>query len=174
MLDILILFVSQGQTPSAAGNFSLIEAAIAFVFSWVVLMPIGVIIGGKLLSNLLPLPVATGQFLRIPIPPLLDIRATGQEVVLGFAGFIVTLLAMGVAAGSRAHTFFSAHFGVDPGHFNSLCVLSSFTVVTWALVLFLVVLLVAKLRRKGGVEREHERLITELSKPEGGADARRV
>src|SRR5688500_8373310 len=121
------------DNPSAA--YDHLEKAIKFIFSWVVLMPISVIIGGKLLAQVLKLNVRSTQLFKITIPRLFIIQATDSEVIMGFTGFIITLVLIAVPAGPTAYAMFVKQFGVDPGHFNSLCVLSSFATVMWTFAL---------------------------------------
>ena len=76
--------------------------ALKFIFSWVVLMPIAVIITGKLLAQTLKLPVRSKQFFRIHVPLVFTLQADNDEVVLGFVGFIFNLLVIGVLFGESA------------------------------------------------------------------------
>ncbi|HEX8696444.1 MAG TPA: hypothetical protein VF746_28755 [Longimicrobium sp.] len=114
-----------------------IEGILRFVFSGLVLMAISVILSGKFLAQRIKLPVRSSQLFQIPLPGILKIGATDDEVILGFTGLIITLLATGSLFGKRAHVFFSNNFGIDPGQFNSLCILSAFLAVIWSFVLFL-------------------------------------
>ena len=151
------------DNPSAA--YDQLEKAIKFIFSWVVLMPIAVIIGGKLLAQVLKLNVRSTQLFRIAIPRMFEIKATDSEVIMGFTGFIITLVFIAVPAGPKAYNLFRTQFGVDPGHFNSLCVLSSFATVIWTFALYLLLLLTGKLREAtpDPIATEHEELIDRLS-----------
>jgi hypothetical protein len=108
------------------------------IFSWVVLMPIAVIISGVLLSKPFRLQVEAEQQFRLPIPTIFKLQATGGEVILGFAGFIITLLPVSLIGGQAMYAFFRLQFGIDPGQFNSLCILSSFITVAWSVVLWLI------------------------------------
>lgn len=117
-------------------NLDWIEVIIRFVFSWIILMPISVIITGKLLAKPIKFSVTSKQVFQIPLR-ILIIQATGGEVVLGFTGFIITLFILGVADGPDAYALVKTNFGIDPGQFNSLCMLSSFITVAWSFALFL-------------------------------------
>lgn len=108
------------------------------IFSWIVLMPIAVIISGIFLSKPFKLQVDSEQKFRIPIPRIFHLQATGGEVILGFAGFIITLLPVSLIGGQSVYAFFRVQFGIDPGQFNSLCILSSFITVVWAVLLWLI------------------------------------
>jgi hypothetical protein len=157
--------------PPVDSSMEWLEVALSFIFSVVMISPLGVIIGGKFLAPILPLTIGSAQLFRIRVPMLLDIQATNQEVILGFAGYMATLFFMGVFAGVEAHIFFREHFGVDPGHFNSLCALSGFGVVIWSLLLFVLVLVLSKARQVASdpVRREHEQLVNDIRKrAEGG------
>jgi hypothetical protein len=136
------------------------------IFSWAILMPIAVIISGQFLSQPFKLPVDSNQSFGVPIPKILNLKAIGGEAVLGFASFIITLLATALIGGKGAYLMFVNRFGVDPGHFNSLCVLSSFLTVMWTFALWLLTLLVAKAHRQAPdpVTVKRDELINELSK----------
>jgi hypothetical protein len=108
------------------------------IFSWGVLMPIAVIVSGIFLSKPFRLQVESQQQFRIPIPKIFHLEATGGEVILGFAGFILTLVPLGLIGGQSIYNFFKVQFGIDPGQFNSLCVLSSFITVIWSVALWLI------------------------------------
>src|SRR5437588_11438677 len=109
--------------------------AFKIIFSWAILMPIAVIISGKILSQPLKLPVTTQQKFTVPIPRILHLQANDGEVILGFAGFFITLLVIALVGGTSAYTIFKTDFGIDPGHFNSICILSSFITVIWSMLL---------------------------------------
>lgn len=101
-------------------------------------MPIAVIISGIFLSKPFRLQVEAEQQFRIPIPKIFNLQATGGEVILGFAGFIMTLVPVALIGGKPIYAFFRVQFGIDPGQFNSLCILSSFITVMWSVVLWLI------------------------------------
>jgi hypothetical protein len=113
-----------------------LEIILKTLFSWFFLMPIAVIISGILLSKPFNLQIETDQRFRIPVPRIFNLEANNGEVVLGFAGFIITLVILGVTGGEYIYIFFRSHFGIDPGQFNSLCILSSFITVLWSSILW--------------------------------------
>jgi hypothetical protein len=129
-------------------------------------MPIAVIITGVLLSKAFDLKAESGdQEFKVGIPKVLKMRAIGDQAVFGFALFIIALLVLGLTAGKAAYTLFKRQFGIDPGQFDALCILSSFACVAVASV----ILLATNLTRRYSVKsarslvEEHERLITDLS-----------
>jgi hypothetical protein len=146
------------------------STAVKFIFSWVILMPIAVIITGKLLALILKLPVQSKQAFYIRVPPLLTLRADNEEVIWGFIGFFVTLVSMGVIFGKSAYALFKDRFGVDPGHFNALCVFSSLTAVVISVALYLLIRGLGRLPRDD-IAAEHERLIESLT-PRDGEDGK--
>lgn len=136
--------------------------AVKAIFSWIILMPIAVIVSGKLLAYRFKLGGASKQLFRIPIVGLFHIQADNDEVVLGFSGFLLTLFFSGGLAGHAIHRFFQYQFGIDPGQFNTLCVFSSFATVVWAFFLYL--LTSSRTGPLGDVVEEHTRLLDKVSK----------
>jgi hypothetical protein len=174
-------FFSQTRLVSSGGLFSafyltderlefLVEV-FKYIFSWAVLMPIAVIISGKLLALPFKVPVETDQRFVVPIPKILHLQANNGEVILGFAGFIITLVFIALAGGKPAYELFKSHFGIDPGHFNSLCILSSFLTVIWSVSLWLGNLVLSK-RRKDPAAAERDELILKLAEKLNSEDGK--
>jgi hypothetical protein len=136
------------------------------IFSWAVLMPIAVIISGKLLAQPLKISIDTDQYFAIPIPKILYLRANGGEVILGFAGFIITLVLTAIIGGQSAYIMFRDRFGIDPGQFNSLCIFSSFMTVIWSVLIWLLTFLLSKAKQSAPdpVAQERDELIIKLAK----------
>ena len=151
------------MTEQSAVSSDVLSKAISFVFSWLVLMPVAVIVSGKLLAQVLLLRGATKQLFRIHVPPVLDVSASDDEVILGFSSFIICLLLIGLPAGPIAYAILKTQFGIDPGHFNSLCVLSAFVNV---LITFAVTIIIGQIRRTPTDQTalEHERRIEEIAR----------
>lgn len=143
------------------------DQVIRSIFSWAVLMPISVIITGKFLAKPISFNVTTKQLFRLRFK-VLEIQATGSEVILGFAGFIISLLLMGIFAGRDIYELVKANFGIDPGHFNALCMLASFVTVTWSAFVFLLHLLInrSKLPTFVSDPSRYDSLIAKLSRKE--------
>ncbi len=139
------------------GTLTMIGEVLKFLFSWIVLLPIGVIVSGKLLAQRFRLPDNMPQQLKIQLRGVVLIQSNNGEVILGFAAFIITLLLIGVSAGRDAYEFFSSHFGIDPGFFNALCILSSFTAVLWSAAIYLI-----SAQPRPSETAEHEKLIDKL------------
>lgn len=141
------------------------EAAIKFIFSWVILLPIAIIVSGKFLTKPVSFSVNSKQLFKIEIG-ILTIQATDEEVILGFAGFIITLFASAMYSGKGVYELVKAGFGIDPGQFNSLCIFSSFSMVVWSCALLIITELAKHLfsgpRDKEMVERD--KLIEQLRK----------
>ena len=114
-----------------------IDPFIKSVFSWIILMPISVIVTGKLLSKPINFTVNSTQLFQIPLK-ILVVQATQGEVVLGFSGFIITLFGLAVFDGVGIYSIVKTNFGIDPGQFNSLCMFSSFATVVWSFAVFLI------------------------------------
>lgn len=113
-----------------------IKTSLEFIFSWLVLASISIISAGKLLAKSIPLTISDKQLFRIHLI-ILDIRATDQEVILGFSSFIATFFLAGVCEGPRIHCIITQNFGLQTEQFNSICVFSSFLTAFWSFILFL-------------------------------------
>jgi hypothetical protein len=136
-----------------------------WIFSWVILMPIAVIISGTLLAKRFRFDVASRQHFIIPIPKVLRMEATDEEVILGFAGFFITLVIIALSCGQGVYVLFRSQFGIDPGQFNSLCILSSFITVIWSVIIWLTDKARTALPDPSALERDE--LILRLGKDEG-------
>jgi hypothetical protein len=135
------------------------------LFSWAVLMPIAVIVSGKLLAKTIKFSADTEQSFKISIK-LLKIQATGGEVILGFAGFFITLFCFGTFGGKEIYELVKVNYGIDPGHFNSLCMFSSFTTVIWSSLVFLIYYLFSQSSASAFSpnDKEHTKLLENLAK----------
>lgn len=150
------------QAPSTDTAIALLEKVVKVIFSWVVLMPIGVIVSGHLLSQVFHLSQPNPkQFFRIPIPEFLEIRADGDSVILGFSGFLITFLILCTLAGRSIYAVVKTQFGIDPGHFNALCIFSSMATVLWSAVLYLI--LRSRIKDAQTLAQEHSRLIEQVT-----------
>ena len=140
-------------------------AVIKFIFSWVILLPIAIIVSGKFLTKSVNFAVNTKQLFKIEFG-ILKIQATDEEVILGFAGFIITLFVSGIYGGKDVYELVKGRFGIDPGQFNSLCIFSSFSMVVWSCFLFFITELArhffSEPREKEFIEQD--KLIEYLSK----------
>lgn len=108
------------------------------IFSWALVMPVAVILSGKFLAKVLFVSCRPMERLRIHVPRIFFLEATGTELVLGMTGFIVFFFAAGLCAGPQVHALFLRNFGIDPGRWNALCVFSSLStlslsVLGWAI-----------------------------------------
>lgn len=143
-----------------------IEQAVKFIFSWVILMPIAVIVGGKFLSQVLPQFTGAKQLLRIAVKGIMEVAATDNEVIYGFGGFILTLFIVSVYGGNEVYPLVKSKFGIDPGHFNSLCVFCSFANVVWSFGIFIMNTIFVRIYRliKGDTSAERDRLLDQIAK----------
>jgi hypothetical protein len=161
-------------TPSAAEpGLSLgqntIGAVLEFVFSWMVLLAIGVIVTGKLLTQRFRPDVGAGQLFRIPLKGLFTIEATGPEVILGFTWYLICLLSLGTVVGRDVQTWVKAHFGIDPGQFNALGFMSSLLSVTTSFIVYLLFGAPQHLGRDSALA-EHDKVVNELTRKHTGQD----
>lgn len=138
IFNLLVMHRLDDKGAIPDGYLDNLSVIFKWIFSWFVLMPIAVIISGTLLAKPLRLHVASRQRFVIPIPKILHLEAKNGEVILGFAGFIITLVIMALVCGQNVYLLFRSQFGIDPGQFNSLCILSSFITVIWAVVIWLI------------------------------------
>jgi hypothetical protein len=126
--------------PEQTDGFSIeqIIEVVEVIFSWVILMPIAVIISGKLVAETTVRSSKEDDFLSINLL-FFRIRATGDEVMWGFAVFILVMGSTVGFGGPAAYDFFKLNTGLDIGHWNSLCVIAAFFSVIVSLALWLVV-----------------------------------
>lgn len=118
-------------------QFSELSELVKGVFSWVILLPISVIVSGKLLAQPIALSVVSEQLFKINLK-ILKIQSTGNEVILGFAGFIITTFILGVFAGQKVYALVKINFGIDPGQFQSICFFGAFLTVLWTAIFFVI------------------------------------
>lgn len=97
-----------------------------FIFTWVFLMPISVVVSGKLLTHRLAVRGGSGQSFVLSVGKRVKIQAKNEEVILGFFAFIAILFVSGLAFGPVIYSKFVNQFGLDLGQFNTLLVFSSF------------------------------------------------
>jgi hypothetical protein len=112
-----------------------IQQILKFVFSGLVLGYIAIIVTGKLLAHAFPGRRMTGQWLRLPLY-IVNINAENEEVILGMAGFITTLVLVALLGGEVFYAFFVRRIGFDLGQFNTLCTASAFFSVIWSAVIY--------------------------------------
>lgn len=157
--------VSAFLFPTTDQVIDAVVPILKLIFSWIVLMPVAVIVSGQFLGQPLKMQLDKDQRFVIPLR-IFRLEAINSQVTLGFAGFIITLLAIGFSGGLRAYIMFRNQFGIDPGQFNSLCILSSFVTVMWSSALWLIVLLINKVKRASPdpVSQKRDELINELWK----------
>jgi hypothetical protein len=161
---VAALFDASPEKENFTDPTEVLTSSVKLVFSWIILMPISVIVSGKLITQLLRIPGQRGQSFQIKIPLLINLRAQNDEVILGITLFIVTLATTGLVAGKAVYQVFSAGFGIDPGQFNALCIFSSFISVLLSSFLLVLTRLTGVLRRKSDpVLREYDKRIDELA-----------
>ncbi|EGR0399142.1 hypothetical protein [Vibrio parahaemolyticus] len=147
------------------GYLEWISVIIKFIFSWLILMPIAVIVTGKLLSKPINFGSDSKQVLKIPLK-IFQIEANGGEVILGFACLIIILFLVAVIGGSDIYTLVKTNFGIDPGHFHSICFFSSLVSVIFSALLFIVHYLFTSVWKTSFVDdsKKYEATIEALAK----------
>lgn len=142
-----------------------LKGTVETIFSWVILLPIAVIISGKILAKVVEFQVDSEQVFKIPIK-ILNIEAKNGEVILGFTGFIITLTGLAIVYGQNIYLIVKTNFGIDPGQFNALCMFSSFSTVIWSTLIFFISKLFYKYnpdKQLSNILKEHELLINKLA-----------
>jgi hypothetical protein len=151
---------------SMLDQVNIIQTFILFIFSWIIIMPTAVILSGKLLAPRLKLPAWSEQTFDIKIPPIgptmYRVNANNGEVVVGLSSFLLCLLILAMTAGPAAYEKFRINFGIDPGHFNSLCVFSSLIQISCCFIIFIAGSLPFFVTDKAVTERD--RIISNLAK----------
>jgi hypothetical protein len=89
---------------------------LSFIFSWILMLPIGVIISGIFLGALVPVRTAVGTRFVIPLL-ILKIEATGGEVVIGFYAYLLTFALVFVFGGADLYQYIKVHSSLDPRPF---------------------------------------------------------
>jgi hypothetical protein len=124
------------STDSVTTALDVSKEVLGFVFSWIVLLGIGVIVSGKLAGQHFILGFSDEDSFSINVVAF-RIRARGDEVSLGFLFFFLCLGLVVIFGGADAYTYFKSHAGIDIGHWNSICVISSFLSIVVAVVLWI-------------------------------------
>lgn len=116
-----------------------LSVVIKYLFSWLILMPVAVIVSGKLLIKAVRFSTETKQVLKINLK-IFVVEANGGEVILGFTGLLMTFFFVALFGGKNVYEIVKSDFGVDPGQFHAICFFSSMMTVIWSAVIFLLFL----------------------------------
>jgi hypothetical protein len=95
------------STPSSL-SAQLVDLLVV-VLSAVVISGINIIVSGHILGSILSLRPEGEYYIRIPLPPVLDMRIRGSSVVAGFSAFAISLLAVAAFWIDAAKSMFIAH-----------------------------------------------------------------
>jgi len=158
------------EQPSSWLNQDAVTQVIRFIFSWVILLAIGVIVSGKLLSQRLKLRAGSGQLFRIPIKGVFRIEATGAEVVLGFTFYLLSVLVLGATWGANLQPWVKSHYGIDPGQFDAIGFMSSLMSVAVSFIVYLFSAIPVSVFGKGSV-RLHDQLLDRITENKAGIHA---
>lgn len=110
---------------TVTGFLDVLQTVLIFLFSWVVLLGISVIVTGKIAARHFSMGIDLSDEFKINIY-IINIKARGDEVSLGFLIFSVFLFLTILIGGADAYAFFRSRSGIDIGHWNSLCMVASF------------------------------------------------
>lgn len=141
-------------------NLTSLQELLEGVFSWAFLAPISIITSGWFLAHLMPNTIITDQKFIINIK-VIKIQASGSQVLLGFASFIITTLLSGLTAGRWMYELVKIQFGIDPGQFKSICMLSSFLTVAWTFLFFCIYYII-KLKDNSSNNGEYAEQISKI------------
>lgn len=144
-----------------------LSIVIKYIFSWLILLPIAVIVTGKLLSKPINLGSDSKQVLKIPLK-IISLEANDGEVILGFACLLIIIFIVAMTGGQEVQELVKVKFGVDPGQFHSICFFSSLISVVCSFILFVVHYLMTKVGIAPFVEdkTKYEATISRLSNKE--------
>jgi len=149
-------------------SMDMVLSVLKFIFSWIVLMAIGVIMTGKLITQRLKLTAGREMIFRIPLV-FFSIEASGAEVVLGFTFYLICVLLLGTVFGSHLDPWVKDHFGVDAGQLNALGFMSSLLSVAIAFAVFM--LSKAQASRPGDeLLAKHDAKVNSLTEKQIGKD----
>ncbi len=115
-----------------------VQGLIVVILSWMVLVALAIIISGKLVVKRFPFGLKDDALFSIPLH-YFKIKATGDEVSVGFLLFILSLGLAVIFGGVPAYQFFRQQAGIDIGQWNSLCVIACFFSLLFATFVFLLV-----------------------------------
>jgi hypothetical protein len=158
---------ASGLNPDSI-NF--LTAALKFVFSWIALTPIAIIVSGKLIAHIpvFRLQGQDEQRFGLRLPGVIHFVAKGDEVVFGFAIFIMEFFILSLIAGQVIYGIVKSRFGVDLGQFNSICTFSAFSSVILSAFLLLLIFICSTIRRRSDpVQQEYESKLSGLTRGRG-------
>lgn len=150
-------------------TIDILTTLIAFIFSWVILLPTSIIIAGKFLAAIFPMKGISRTILRIPLW-IFRLEAQNDEVILGFAGFLITFALVAFSGGQAFYKFAALQFGIDPGQFHTLCFSSAIFTVAWSATLWLL----ARIKPPGsGDQTKVKKLMRDIGDKIASEDDRR-
>ena len=163
-------------TGSAPGSVDYLSDSLKFVFSWIALLPIAIVVSGKLIAHnpAFKLSGQDEQKFGLRLPGIIHFVATGDEVVFGFALFITEFFFFALVAGRAIYGIVKSDFGVDLGQFNSLCAFSAFSSVIVSGLVLLFIALNGTMRGKNDpVLQEHASELDRLTRGRGPVTRKR-
>jgi len=141
-----------------------VGSVLSFVFSWLVLMAVAVILSGKFLMKLLRFSTESKQLFRLSFK-IFVLEASGGEVVLGLAGFLITLFLVACGWGHMVFDIVKNNFGIDTSQFNSVMFFSSLMTVLWSFLVYAANFLYLRMQPSFVNDEEvYERQLNKLSR----------
>lgn len=139
-----------------------IEKYVKIIFSWFILLPISVIVSGKLIAKVCKINITDKQLFEIPLK-FFVISAHGDEVIWGFTGFITIVFFIGLFWGQAIPELLNNNFGLNIAHFNALCVFCSFFLVFISFTVFSIYKIASRIKYPSPAQKEHDDLIDRLA-----------
>jgi hypothetical protein len=159
MLPLSMYAPADGVTDSGQWSISAVSDELKFIFSWVALMPISIVVSGKLIAQIPAFKIyyfqGNDEF-GLRVPGLMRLVAQKGEVIFGFTIFITEFFSFAMIAGRWVYHTVKIGFGIDLGQFNSLCAFSALSsvVLTWSI--FLIVAVGGAMRRNDPRLKDYE------------------
>ena len=145
-------------------DYDSITKFVRWLFTYLILSFLAIIISGKILTQLAPfkMSIIKGKQEINFLTGIINIKATGDEVIIGLGGFISVLTIVGLTMGEHVQKLLKSSFGLSLEQFEAICIISSFLLL---LISFLTKVLFGKtINTQVKYDREYTELIEDLSK----------
>lgn len=123
---------------------ALLEETVLLLFSWIIVLPIGVIVSGKLLSEAFSYKVDSDDIFVINLK-VFNIKAEKSEVVTGFGLYMLIFLADLVFFSEFINQVIQKNAGLNISRWNSLCIFSALCAAAVSMMAFMVLVFIPRL-----------------------------
>ena len=133
----------------ASGNIdadkakAFLEDAVQFIFSWVLLLPISVIVSGKLLGEAFSYKVDNGDEFKISFK-IFTIKAEKSEVMTGFGLYMLIFLLNMVFFSETVGRIIASNAGLSITRWNSLCIFSALCSAAVSMLTFMILVFIPR------------------------------